>query len=258
MEIIQKIKNNEIPRKKIIKSAIIAVIGIIVVIICLLHINSDYKYIFDFKLGGVVITGYKIDPLDTPTDFEIPSHIYGMRVKGIGKRAFYGYDFTKVTLPDGLVKIGDWSFEWCAYLEEINIPDSVKTIGEGAFSCCSKIKSIYIPDGVTSIEMYTFNSCGNLKEIRIPDSVQNIGAGAFQTCRSLEEIHIPYGVTTIYTDTFRGCTNLKTITLPDTVTDVPPAGSAFDENTVIIYKGKAYRMSNYKEMSQFERTVWGL
>ena len=144
MEIIEKIKNKEIPRKKIIKNMIIAVIGVIVVIICLLHINSDYKYIFDFKLGGVVITGYKIDNIDTPTDFEIPSHIYGMKVKGIGKRAFYGYDFTKVTLPDGLVKIGDWAFEWCAYLEEINIPDSVKTIGEGAFSCCSKIKSIFL------------------------------------------------------------------------------------------------------------------
>ena len=249
-EIIEKIKNNEIPREKIIRNVIIAVIVIIVVIICLLHINSDYKYIFDFKLGGVVITGYKIDPLDIPTDFEIPSHIYGMRVKGIGKRAFYGYDFTKVTLPDGLVKIGNYAFEWCDRLEEINIPDSIKIIGKGAFTNCHNIKSIYIPDGVTRISAFTFNICYSLKEIRIPDSVESIGVGAFSGCRNLEEIKVPYGVELLNQDVFSGCSNLETVILPDTIVYISPGGSSFRycKNAVVIYKGVKYKVSDDKQM----------
>ena len=55
-------------------------------------------------------------------------------VRRISGRAFEERrGIVKVTLPDGLLSIGEDAFIACADLEEINIPDSVIEIGDSAF-----------------------------------------------------------------------------------------------------------------------------
>ena len=53
----------------------------------------------------------------------------------IGRCAFYGLKFVrKVTLHEGLVTIGDYAFNACRLLKEIEIPSTVTAIGLDAFA----------------------------------------------------------------------------------------------------------------------------
>lgn len=58
-------------------------------------------------------------------------------VKIIGDYAFhYQGGMTKITLPEGVTKIGN-SFNWCGGLNELEIPSTVKQIDGGCFAGCN-------------------------------------------------------------------------------------------------------------------------
>ena len=125
-----------------------------------------------------------------------------------------------IVIPEGMEKIGVWTFRNCRGLTSITIPNSVTSIGEGAFSVCSGLTSITIPDSVTSIGDSAFQGCRSLTSITIPDSVTSIGEGAFYGCSSLTIITIPDSVTSIGDIVFYNCIGLKSITIPDNVTSI--------------------------------------
>lgn len=59
--------------------------------------------------------------------------------------AFYGAnEITSVTIPDGVIAIGDGAFYYCYRLKKINVPVSVKKIGANAFFGCQALNSIEI------------------------------------------------------------------------------------------------------------------
>lgn len=85
----------------------------------------------------------------------------------------------KVSISDGITRIGGGAFTECEKLTEIVIPEGVISIGKGAFSGCAALKKVTIPESVTRIEENAFYWCENLKELKVPDSVTYIGDGAF-------------------------------------------------------------------------------
>ena len=85
----------------------------------------------------------------------------------------------KVSISDGITRIGRQAFKECEKLTEIVIPEGVTSIGKGAFSGCDALKKVTIPESVTRIEEHAFYWCENLKELKVPDSVTYIGYGAF-------------------------------------------------------------------------------
>ena len=125
-----------------------------------------------------------------------------------------------IVIPEGMEKIGVWTFRNCSGLTSITIPNSVTSIGEGAFSVCSGLTSITIPDSVTSIGDSAFQGCSSLTSITIPDSVTSIGEGTFYGCSSLTSITIPDSVTSIGDIVFYNCSGLTSITIPDNVTSI--------------------------------------
>lgn len=74
---------------------------------------------------------------------------------------------------------------------DVTVPDGVIIIGDNAFVMCENIKKVTLPDGVISIGFGAFCDCLKLESINIPDSVQNIGEFAFRLSESLKEINIP-------------------------------------------------------------------
>ncbi|MBE6971307.1 MAG: hypothetical protein E7446_04210 [Ruminococcaceae bacterium] len=135
----------------------------------------------------------------------------------IGNNAFSScYGLIRVIIPDGVVEIGDKAFFCCENLETVDLPDSIKQIGDGAFQNCKKLKKIILPKNLKKIEMYTFADSG-LSEVDIPYGVTWIGDNAFENC-PLTDVIIPPSVTTICASAFH-CKNL-TITIPDSVTDI--------------------------------------
>ena len=71
-------------------------------------------------------------------------------------------------IPDGVLKIDDYSFSYHKNLTNVVIPDSVTVIGKEAFRFCKELKSVIIPDSVTFIGDKAFYGC---KELIIKASV---------------------------------------------------------------------------------------
>ena len=115
-------------------------------------------------------------------------------VKTIGNRAFYCAEsegsyiyytssLSTISLPDGLISIGDYAFERCNFLKSITIPASVTLIGTSALNCTvqniyfkpsnpptfgskyigTNATKIYVPQG--SVEQYKAVEGLNTREI---------------------------------------------------------------------------------------------
>ena len=130
------------------------------------------------------------------------------------------YAIGEVSIPNSVIKIGDYAFEGCESLVNVTIPDSVTNIGQDAFVSCYGLTSVTIPDSVTRIAKQTFFGCTNLTNIIIPDSVTSIGDSAFENCTSLTSVIIPNSVTSIGEYAFDGCTSLTNVAIPNSVASI--------------------------------------
>ena len=178
------------------------------------------------------------------SDKTIDTVILPDSVKEIQYLAFGFSALRKIDIPDSVVKIDSYSFEWCKNLEFVNIPESVRVIETGAFSGCKSLRDLLIPGSMTSIGLAAFSPCSGLERIRvasnnpvydsredcnavietstdtliigckntvIPNSVKVIGGFAFCRCSSLTSIHIPDSVQKIEEGAFDKCENLKEV-----------------------------------------------
>ena len=78
-------------------------------------------------------------------------------------------DITKVVIPNGVTKIGNYAFSGCRSLTSVTIPNSVTEIEDSAFSGCSSLTGVTIPNSVTEIEDSAFSGCTRLKEVIVPE-----------------------------------------------------------------------------------------
>lgn len=121
----------------------------------------------------------------------------------------------EVTVPDGIVAIGDDAFKDNVNITSVKLPDSLQEIRQKAFAGCENLASISIPEGVRSIGTSAFAWCGALKSIELPGSVREVGFSAFEGT-PISTLVIPEGVTELYC-TFADMTNLTSVTIPNTV-----------------------------------------
>lgn len=143
---------------------------------------------------------------------------------------WYGNNITKVTIKDGITKIGRNSFNSETSLIEVSIPGTVKSIGSGVFAYCDKLSSIVVDK---DNEMYdSRENCNAIikssdntlvagcTKTTIPNTVTNIGSGAFLNCTGLTNIIIPNGITTINKNAFLGCSKLTSLVIPKSVSSI--------------------------------------
>lgn len=165
---------------------------------------------------------------------------------------------TQVSLPNGLLGIGERAFGWCNALKELELPDTVKCVGGEAFSGCTalssvklsnslieigdvafgycvNIREIHFPSSLEKIGNYAFDNCTGLTSVKIPDSVKYVGSMAFRSCKNLKSATLPQGLTVIESGLFWGCENLTEIVLPDTVTTIGDLAFAECENLKCVY-----------------------
>lgn len=146
---------------------------------------------------------------------------------------------THITIPNGVLAIGEKAFSNCESLLSIDIPDSVTYLGSEAFKGCYSLREIDIPHSVESIGYSPFDDTEwfsersviyvgsiiykvrNLFEVfTIPDRIKSIYSNAFEFCNLLKFISIPNSVTNIGAGAFRGCSSLESIIIPDLVNSI--------------------------------------
>ncbi len=198
-----------------------------------------------------------VDVIDkSVSSFEINSN-----TKFISYASFYKCSsLESITIPNGVISIGEGAFCDCLLLERIRIPSSVTSIGDLAFNNCNNLANITVDssnsvyhsennciietesktlitgcknsvipiDGsVTIIGDYAFNFCSNLESVIIPNSVTRLGVQAFSNCTSLKELTFEENskLEKIGQFAFSTCKNLKNIELPIGLTSI--GASAF-------------------------------
>ncbi len=147
----------------------------------------------------------------------------------------------KVTINEGISKIGVGGFNKCENLEIINIPHSVVYISRYAFyettamyeltneiafddkfedACFGKGISgeLKIKNGITILP--SFAKFKNLTYVSIPESITSIEPWTFEGCCNLKSINIPNSIIDIGDYAFSGCTSLKNIKIPENVTSI--------------------------------------
>ncbi|HTH48817.1 MAG TPA: leucine-rich repeat protein [Candidatus Limnocylindria bacterium] len=193
--------------------------------------NSAYR-----SVGGVlfshdqtVLVAYS--GANTAPDYRIPNG-----VTRIAPGAFEGTRLPNVTIPTGVLSLGDHAFAGNYYLKNLILPDSLTSIGDYAFESCSSLTSITIPNRVNHLGAWVFHQSG-LTKVTLPDSLTSISDHTFYECHGLGRVTIPVGVTSIGDQAFTGG-----VMVSISVADGNPAYRSvagvlfdFDQTTLIAY-----------------------
>ncbi len=185
---------------------------------------SDFT--FDFVDGGVAITGYVGDAVDT---LAIPATIGGIPVVALAQDALEvlvdgegnvtananlakvkTFDFSAAT---NLTTIGNYNFYNLDALETVVLPDSVTYIGSQCFYDCPNLTTVTLPAGATmDMSNAPFAYCGKLTSVTLPATLEGTSsAGAFavegESARELS-VSFPGSYTVFYLHTKDAAANL--------------------------------------------------
>ena len=144
---------------------------------------NNIVYTLDVQTQTASVTG--IATSSCPKEINIPATVdsdgVAYAVKSIGENAFeriqYG-GFVKVTLPEGLERIGDNAFDGVYVSDTLVIPDSVVYLGVGAF-CANYLDKVVIGSGVEEIPSQAF-AFGNASVVELISNVKTIAPDAFE------------------------------------------------------------------------------
>lgn len=166
----------------------------------------------------------------------------------IGDNAFEGAHIVEAVLPEGLTHLGTRAFS-ASYnninpgtLKRVVLPSTLTEMGDYAFEYQAFLTDLTLPENMTEIPDYTFQNCGNLTTVDLPDALQRIGYQAFMntgltsvtfpasvtevagvafSSTPLTEVTLPDGIKTLGESAFASCGQLQRITFSSGLTELP-------------------------------------
>ena len=153
---------------------------------------------------------------------------------------------TKVIIPEGIEKIGAYSFAGLTALKEVVLPSTLKYIEYGAFYGCTSLEKVTGLENVVTINKYAFQDCNlkgeisldsahaiadyafasneRLEKVVISKTLRSIGAYAFAQCEALQSVKINAEKVKLGMYAFAACEGLTEITVNASVI---PAGAFY-------------------------------
>lgn len=129
----------------------------------------------------------------------------------LGKNIFSGcISLARVTLPESLPIIPDYTFYGCSSLREISLPSDLREIGDFAFYTCSSLAEFAPVSPLSRIGSRAFGFCSSLQRSSINGDGLVIGDYAFTGCNMLDKLKFE-GVYEIGEESFSNCQNLREV-----------------------------------------------
>lgn len=186
---------------------------------------------YDFEDGGICyditsFTDFEVVASSVSVDIEnelvIPSEVMfkGKTLKVIGVANNFASNNDKlisVIISDGILSIGDDSFNKCSNLESIAISQSIVTIGSNTFANCAKLEKVEAY-GVKEIGSSSFANCSNLIKVNFPNLL-TVSSSLFSGCSQLSEIYMP-SILSIGSYAFSNCKRIIRYDIPNDVSTI--------------------------------------
>ena len=184
--------------------------------------------------------------IGSETEVVIEPTYKGVPVARIGAEAFRYTNISKITLPDGVISIGEMAFEGCYYLQNIIIPKSVRYIEPYAFRSCKSLTEMIIPESVIYFGDGVFRFCNELRRVEFLGAKTDLRNYVFDDCEKLTDATLPKEISALGEQLFCGCNSLTYIKIPDSVTTIKKSAFVLCENlqTVVIGSGVQIIESN--------------
>ena len=207
------------------------------------HVNLNNSGLAITEIGQFAFSNYQYIAKDANDEIsdEAPET---MKLWYIGDNTI-----KKVTLSEGIERIGPYAFANMTALETIVLPSTLETIDYGAFLGCTSLKKIEGIENVKFINQAAFQNCaitGTLNldsavaianyafsqnpaitKVNLPSTLQSLGAYAFGANKNLKSVSIAAEKIKLGQYAFTDCVSLESISINASVI---PAG-AFNQCT---------------------------
>ncbi len=236
-------------------------------------IINGVRYAIQNGKAKVVRNGDQIVVAEILSTITYKGTVYSVTV--IDKGAFVGCrELISVTIPEGIVSIGDYAFYYTDKLESIVIPDSVTSIGERAFTNYfngGSLKYIVIGAGLTNIgdaafyaatkRLVNFTVSEDNKAFKSIDGHLYSKDGKTLICYAGGQLNtefiIPETVTKIAEYSFSGADNLLKLVIPDSVVEIGEWALTGMNNAIIYCEVEEKPIKWHSEWSyDAEAIVW--
>lgn len=185
----------------------------------------------EWSLSGDVLTISGSGNMADYSDSRLaPWHPYAEDIKtislpsgllSIGNFAFYGCsNLTSIRIPEKVIDIGEYAFAQCTEVQQVHFGSSLEKLGEGAFQGCESLREVSFPESLKEIGAKAFYRCYGLQMIVVPETVKNIGSSAFAYCTGLVRVIVNAPISGLPGWTFYGCQKLTDVSLAPTITSV--------------------------------------
>lgn len=172
---------------------------------------------------GVRITAYNKKNSDVVV---IPSEIEGYPVVSIGKEVFAKSRISEIVLPNTIRALLKSAFEDCRNLKKITLPEGLIHIGDNCFNG-SGLMEIEIPNSVRELPMFCFANC-DIRKAQVGTSVRKIGQLAFGR-NPIASIKLSEGVEVLDGNCL-SATRLSGVVIPRSVKEIHPVAFANIDN----------------------------
>ncbi len=126
---------------------------------------------------------------------------------------------TKVTISEGITRLGSESLVGIENVDSIELPESLEYIGFGSMAHMTSLSSITLPDATKAIETSAFYGDNSLATISFSDAgnLEEIGSYAFSGVAFSGELSLPEGLKRIGVAPFERCQDVTELVIPSTV-----------------------------------------